>query len=219
MKDVEKNKALELRHQGHSIRNISIVLGVAKSSVSIWVRDIQLTSAQVRSLSGNGYTTAAIEKRRINRLASEERKRRIIIEAAKKDIAVASLYELKLMGTMLYWAEGGKTQRTVRFSNGDPKMIQIMMKFFRLVCKVPEHKLRGYIHIHPHLDHVQAEKYWSDVAGIPVGQFFKTYRKINISSKNKRKTLPYGVLDIYILDTKLFLTITGWAEEIFNKNS
>lgn len=219
MKDVEKTKALKLRSQGHSIREISSTLGVAKSSVSVWVRDIVLTNEQVQSLKGKGYTNVAIEKRRASRLTSEEQKRRIIIDSAKKDIVSTSLYELKLMGTMLYWAEGGKTQRTVRFSNGDPKMIQIMMKFFRLVCMVPEHKLRGYIHIHPHLDHIKSEEYWSDITGIPVNQFFKTYRKINISSKNKRKTLPYGVLDIYILDTKLFFTITGWADEIFNKNS
>lgn len=116
---------------------------------------------------------------------------------------------------MLYWAEGGKTQRMVRFSNGDPEMIKIMMAYFRNICDVDESKFRGYIHIHPHLDFRNAEKYWSNVTDIPLGQFFKTYRKQNRSSLNKRNTLPNGVLDIYVLDTELFLKITGWARGIF----
>jgi len=119
------------------------------------------------------------------------------------------------MGTMLYWAEGGKTQRMVRFSNGDPEMIKIMMAFFRRVCNVPEEKFRGYIHIHPHLEHTSAETYWSSITGIPLSQFFKTYRKPNKSSQNKKDSLPNGVLDIYVLDTSLFLKITGWARGVF----
>lgn len=110
---------------------------------------------------------------------------------------------------MLYWAEGGKTQRPVRFSNGDPEMIKIIMHFFRTACEVPESKFRGYIHIHPHLDHIKAETYWSEVSGIPFGQFFKTYRNKNKSSQNKRNSLPYGVLDVYVLDTQLFYKIQG----------
>ena len=90
------------------------------------------------------------------------------------------------------------------------------MQFFRIVCEVPEYKFRGYIHIHPHLDHLAAEQYWSDVCGIPRDQFFKTYRKPNKSSQSKRDTLPNGVLDVYVLDTKLFFIITGWAQGIFD---
>ncbi len=117
---------------------------------------------------------------------------------------------------MLYWAEGGKTQRLVRFSNADPEMIKIMMTFFRKICLVPEVKFRGYIHIHPHLKHEEAEKYWSAVSKIPLEQFFKTYRKPNKSSQNKKDSLIYGTFDIYVLDTELFLKITGWAKGIFS---
>jgi transposase len=43
MKALEKNKAISLRRQGHSIKDISKELGVAKSSVSLWVRNVELT--------------------------------------------------------------------------------------------------------------------------------------------------------------------------------
>ncbi|NCO15578.1 hypothetical protein GW816_01870 [Candidatus Wolfebacteria bacterium] len=117
---------------------------------------------------------------------------------------------------MLYWAEGGKSIRgIVRFSNSDPEMIKIIMAFFRKICRVPEEKFRGYIHIHPHLDYKKAEKYRSSIANIPLSKFYKTYRKMNRFSKNKKDNLPFGTFDVYILSTELFLKISGWARGIF----
>jgi len=104
----------------------------------------------------------------------------------------------------------------VCFSNGDPRMIKIMMLFFRKICLVPEEKFRGYIHIHSHLDHENAEQYWSEIADIPVTQFFKTYRRTT-SGHTGKNSLPYGVMDIYVLDSGLFLKISGWAAGIFEK--
>jgi len=212
----EKEKAIGLRLRGRSIKEIAKQLNVAKSSVSLWVRDIKLTPVQLNKLAEKSHTIVAIEKRRATRLNNERAKRQVVLDLAEKEIKKLSLKDLWLIGVMLYWAEGGKTQRgLVRFSNGDPEMIKIMMVFFRRVCKVPEEKFRGYIHIHPHLDHKKAEKYWAAIMGISLKKFFKTYRKVNTSSKNKKDSLPFGVLDIYICDTKLFLKISGWAKGIF----
>ena len=212
----KKEKAIKLRHKGLAINEIAKILKVAKSSVSMWVRDVKLKPGQIDILINNKYKKAVVEKRRMSRLFNEDAKRQIIINAAKKDIKKLSEKELWLIGVMLYWAEGGKTQRLVRFSNGDPEMIKIMMAFFRRICKVPEEKFRGYIHIHPHLDNIKAEKYWSSITRIKLKKFFKTYRKNNISSQNKKDTLPFGVMDIYICDTELFLKISGWAKGIFS---
>lgn len=212
----EKEEAIKLRNKGLSIKEIAQRIGVAKSSVSLWVRNVELNLEQIERLSKRVSGIRVIEKRRKTRLENEKAKRQIILDKAEKQIKKISQKELWLMGVMLYWAEGGKTQRgLVRFSNGDPEMIKIIMAFFREVCRVPEEKFRGYIHIHPHLDHKKAEKYWATVTGIAQSKFFKTYRKINISSKNKRDSLPLGVFDIYICDTELFLKISGWAKGIF----
>jgi len=216
MKKLEKEKAIHLRLQGRSLNEIRRVLSVSKSSVSIWVREVELSEKQKTLLSTKGFSREAIERRRTSRLANEKHKRDIVIKEARSSIPKISKDNLWLIGTMLYWAEGGKTQRMVRFSNGDPAMIKIMMTFFRQVCKVPESKFRGYIHIHPHLDHKGAERYWSKISEIPLQQFFKTYRKPNKSSQSKKNSLPHGTFDIYVLDTRLFFQIVGWAEGIFS---
>ena len=194
-----------MRFLGCSLNEIQERLGIAKSSISLWVRDVELTPEQKKELSRKGIQKGVIEQRRATRLKNESAKRQVVIDAAKKEIQKISKRELWLIGVMLYWAEGGKTRKgMVRFSNSDPEMIKIMMAFFRKVCNAPKEKFRGYIHIHPHLNHKKAEKYWSSISKIPLSKFYKTYRKMNRSSKNKKDNLPFGTLDVYVLSTEIF---------------
>ncbi|HEX9721750.1 MAG TPA: hypothetical protein VGA53_00640 [Candidatus Paceibacterota bacterium] len=214
MKTKEKNLAIKLRRQGYSINDIYRKLGVGKGSVSLWVRNIPLTEDQKQELSARGTKKAIIEKRRTTRLSNESARRQKIVDGAKKEIIRLSKNHLFLIGVALYWGEGGKTKGIVRFSNSDPHMIQVMMNFFKQICKVPEERFRGYIHIHPHLDHKEAERYWSQVSGIPLERFYKTYRKPNKASTNQKDSLPFGTFDVYICSTELLLKLKGWTEKI-----
>lgn len=217
MKIIEREKARALRRQGKSIGQIAKEANLSKSSVSIWVRDIVLTKAQRNKLSAKGRSVESIEKRRRSRLINEAAKRKVIIDKAQNDIKNISLDNLKLIGAMLYWGEGSKTGNwSVRIANSDPAIIRVMMRFFREVCLVKENKFRAHIHTFQNADVKGAEKYWSEVSGIPREQFNKTYVKPSSASLQKRKTLPFGTLDVYVHDTKLFLTIIGWIERIKN---
>ena len=175
MKQREQAIALRLRKKGYSLNAIQKIIKTSKSSISLWVRAIKLNPEQKKRLKFNQLKKEVIEKRRKTRLANSAKIRNEIIEKAKAGIRTLSLGELKIIGCSLYWAEGGKTQRNiVRFSNGDPEMISLMMIFFRNVCGVNEKKFRGYIHIHPHLNVKAAEQFWSKISKIPSKQFFKT---------------------------------------------
>jgi len=212
----EKKLARKLRKQGWSINEIYRKLGVAKGSVSLWVRDIELTKKQKQELSKKGVKKEVIEKRRETRLKRENAKRQIIIDKARKEINNLSKKELKLIGAALYWAEGSKSQRgTVQFSNSDPKSVQVMMRFFKEICEVPKGKFRGHIFLHPHLNTERAEKYWHNISGIPLNQFYKTSKQQSKASKGKKDTLPFGTFSIQICSTELFLKIKGWIEKLY----
>lgn len=49
-KPLERAEARRLRAEGMSVRDIAARLGVAKASVSVWVRDVALTDAQHSAL-------------------------------------------------------------------------------------------------------------------------------------------------------------------------
>lgn len=215
MKVFEKQKAIALRHEGRSIKEIARIIGVSKASVSVWVRDVVLNRKQLGFLKIKGFSSELVERRRRTRLVNEQAKRDKIANLAQKDIRNISLRDLRLIGLCLYWGEGGKThQGSARISNSDPAVIKVMMRFFREICMVEEKKFRGHIHIHSHLGTEKAEKYWSGVSGIPRTQFFKTYTKPSIASKNKKDSLPYGTFDIYVCNTVLFLQIIAQIEKI-----
>jgi hypothetical protein len=215
MKYIEKQKAIELRRNGESIKQIAKILGVAKASVSVWVRKVPISLKQKKKLSSNGQSPTVVERRRNSRIRNEEGKRRVVIDCAGRDIKSISQEELKIIGSIFYWAEGGKTKRSMaRVANSDPIMVKLMMRFFREVCEVKESKFRCHIHTHSHLNVSKCLSYWSEVTNIPISQFYKTYAKPSIASKGKKDSLPFGTLDVIICDTNLFLRIMGWIEKI-----
>jgi len=49
-KTEEREKAVLFRESGKSIKNISDILGVSKSTVSVWCQGVKLTSIQIKKL-------------------------------------------------------------------------------------------------------------------------------------------------------------------------
>lgn len=218
MKKAEKDSARILRHRGYSMNQIVSELGVAKSSVSLWVRDIELSDTHRAGLSARGRSVESIERRRISRLANERARRSIVFKAAAESILSFTEEQIFLIGLGLYWGEGSKTSRgSASFFNSDPRSIQIMMRFYKEIGEVPDLKFRGHIFLHPHLDSSKAEEYWSKISGIPLSQFNKTTMQHNRASKGKKDSLPLGTFAITVHDTNLYLRIMGWLEGIYVK--
>ncbi len=208
MKLKEKIKAIELRKKGKSYSEILKQISVSKATLSIWLRDIKLTSEQKRKLyfklrQQNAYKGAkANQQKRIERT-------NLIIKEAKKETKLLMKNSLFLSGLMLYWAEGTKRREELNFSNSDPQMIKLMMEWFRKICIVPEEKFRIKLYIHNLHSRKNIEKYWSDVTGVPLSQFQKTYIKPN-SLGHRRNILYDGTCAIRIGNKDLFRKIKGW---------
>ncbi|MBI5406011.1 hypothetical protein HY972_03195 [Candidatus Kaiserbacteria bacterium] len=200
------------------MNEIARILGVAKDSVSLWTGDIELTSRQKQKLSEHGRSVESVERRRLARLTNERARRRTYFEEWITKIERVSKNELFFLGTALYWGEGSKTNRgTVNFTISDPQSIQIMMRYFKEWCNVPDLKFRGHVILHPHLDAQKAERYWSRISGIPITRFHKTSTQHNKASQNKKDSLPLGTFSIGIYDTILYLRLMGWMQGMYNR--
>ncbi len=215
MRTQEQKQAKELRRQGHSVRSIAAITGCAKGSVSRWVRDIALADEQIEKLRSNQDRGRALAAQHPNSPRQVWARIRLQAATAAKSQIAESCSEdtLKILGAGLYWAEGYKAGDTqVNFSNADPTMIRLMMRFFRKICQVPESKFRGIVHIHPHQDAEKARSFWSEVSGIPQSQFHRTQFAVSRAGQQKRDTLPLGTFRIVISDTRLQCNIKGWIE-------
>lgn len=215
MKIKEKNAARLLRSKGWSLRTIAAKIKCSKSSVSKWISDIELTNEQIEKLKSNQDKGRAKAAKHPN--SSKQKWANIrngIIASSQKEISVKySNKILKIVGAALYWAEGYNASRNaIVFANTDPRMIKLIMLFFREICKVPEEKFRAKIFIHPHLNAKEAEKYWSNVSGISIAQFNKPLLAVSKASLRKRDTLPFGTFSIMIGDVYVCSKIKGWIQ-------
>src|SRR3989338_8119558 len=128
-----KIKARELRQEGLSILDIARRFNVAKSTVSLWCRDILLTEEQKETLLKNKFWAGSA-----GRLLGAEtnRRKRIKVIAESKAWAHSVLgpmnrRDLFIAGVALYWAEGSKTDRRFIFVNSDPAMILLMYNWLK----------------------------------------------------------------------------------------
>jgi len=219
MKVIERKHARELRLKGWSLRAIASKVKCSKGTISKWISDIQLTSAQIARLKDNQDKGRAIAARHPNSSKAKwEKIRNDMRGAARRDIPKTCSKELlNIVGAALYWAEGYNASRnSIIFANTDPRMIKLMMLFFRKVCKVPEPKFRGKVFIHPHLNVKAAEKYWSEISKISPKQFNKPLLAVSRSSQGKRDTLPLGTFSIIIGDVYTCSKIKGWIDGLSN---
>lgn len=207
MKFDEKLLAIKLRKQGLSYASIKKEVNVSRSTLSLWLRDIKLSDVQQKKLyqgqaAGRYKGAKSQQQRRIKREVS-------IILGGKIEFEHLLVNSLFLIGLALYWAEGDKRQIRVKFTNSDETMIQIMMKWFREVCNVPESKFRIALHIHNLHSRKDAQRYWSRLTGVPLTQFHKVVIK-ETTLFQRGNVLYNGTCGIYIHDRALFRKIVGW---------
>jgi hypothetical protein len=213
-KETNKNLARRLRQKGKSYSEILKLVKISKSTLSLWLRDIPLSEKQKRKLEGRTKSrysgSKARQQARIN-LTKE------IIENSKRESNNLLKDKLFLSGLMLYWAEGTKRgEEMVNFSNSDPNMIKLMMRWFREICKVEKERFRIQMHIHSLLNQKDIKDYWSNLTGIPLKQFHKLMVK-KTSLSHRKNILYYGTCCIRVCDKNLFRKIMGWKIGVLEK--
>jgi predicted transcriptional regulator len=226
----DKVIAIKLRKSGKSYSQINRLLGVPKSTLSYWLKDLVISKIAQGKINKRAYEKSikSLIKRNKNQTFLARERAEKIKKEAKQEFLKFFKDPLFIAGVSLYWAEGykkgahGSKWKSVDFANSDPEMIKIMMKFFRKFCEVEENRFRIQLISHPNINLNKAIEFWSIKTNISRKQFIKTSSKISIYSKGKRdkKTLTNGTVHIRISDVKLFFRIIGWIEGLkdFLKN-
>src|SRR3989338_11449015 len=132
------DEAIALRKQGLSYPEISRKLDVSKSTLSIWLRSLPVVLGRERLMPSEVFRTQGqrLHAKRLGQIAS-------MTNQACQEVGALSLRELKMLGAMLYWAEGTKDPKTepVTISNSDPALVRFALRWLREVCRVPDRKI------------------------------------------------------------------------------
>jgi transcriptional regulator with XRE-family HTH domain len=166
-KTVEHQRARELRAESWTVQEIADELGVARSSVSIWVRDVVFEpKPRQRPVFRN---PSSLHLKKLAEIESADAWARTCVEALCEDAFFAA-------GIALHAGEGSRADRTVKFANTDPLMVSFFCRWLRKYFRVDESRLRVAVYLHDGLDLDAAESHWSRLTGIPRQQFRAAYR-------------------------------------------
>jgi hypothetical protein len=150
-----------------TLLDIATELGVAKSSVSLWVRDVPFTPSKRR------YGPRTRPNKLMQRKADEIDE---MLEAGRQRIRQLSEREFLMAGAALYAGEGAKRDRLVVFTNSDPRLIVFFLAWFRKFFEIDESRLKLRLYLHEGLDLHATVEFWAATASIPSSRFYKPYR-------------------------------------------
>lgn len=218
----EHQEAIALRKQGKSYSEILSVIPVSKSSLSLWLRAVNLTKQQLAALLSRkkaGQIKGGLAKRK-----SRESQERVIINIAAREIKKVSRRELWLLGIIAYWCEGSKQKEEnisqgVIFVNSDPFLLRLFIKWVKEFCFVKDKDIIYTLYIHETGNIAVALDYWSKTLGIKVEDLGKiSIKKHNVLTKRKNRGKNYhGLIRISIRkSTNLNRKIRGWVMGINN---
>lgn len=223
-KDDVRDKARVLREEGLGYEDIALQLGVSKSSVSLWVRDMprpaRLSHEECKKRAAEGarrYWEAERPAREARLLA--------ISAAAAAEIGSLSDREVLVVGAMAYWCEGAKNKpyrktNRVSFINSDPDLVRFFLRFLD-VAGVEQNRLTFRLQIHQSAQVQVAERFWLTITGAEHHQFLRPVLKRH-NPKTIRKNSGddyHGCLRIDVQrSSHLYRQIEGWARAAMRRD-
>ncbi|WP_433341527.1 hypothetical protein [Streptomyces sp. CA-253872] len=194
-----RDRARELRLKGWTYDRIAKEVGCAKSSVSLWVRDLPKPARDVAAHMDHMRSV------RLRSLAEDEKAHREAVQQAREHAEALSDEQLRAIGVALYWAEGSKSKehdprRCVQFVNSDPNVILVFLRWLEL-NDVTRDRWRLHVAIHETADAEHAKAFWAALTGVPAGDFNRTTIKRHNPRTNRKNTAENyrGCLVIYVL--------------------
>jgi transposase len=221
-KDDLHAKARQLREQGLGYNQIAAELGVSKSSVSLWVRDLprpeRLSYEECCRRVAEGVRRYWAAERPVR-----EAQREATRAAAAAEVGKLTQRELLAVGAIAYWCEGAKNKPYYRhdrvsFMNSDPGLITLFLRFLD-AAGADRNMIVYRVCIHETADVTGAERFWLEVTGAEPEQFRKpTIKRHQPQTVRKNVGVDYrGCLRVDVRrSTDLYRRIEGWARAAMN---
>ncbi len=183
-----KSKAVAFRKQGNSIRDIETSLGIPRSTLSGWFKNIKLNTSQYKILE-NKHKKALIKARKgavvwhnqqkLYRLKSAENEADITLSKINTN---QEIIELGL--AFLYLGEGFKKSPRTGMGNSDPLILKFFLKIMLSIYKIEMGKIRFDLHIRADQNPDKLKRYWAKELKAPLDRF----KSVSIDKRTIGKT-------------------------------
>lgn len=209
-----KKRVLELGALGKTYAQIQKKYPVPKSTLSYWFSRVGKKQDRTRQLAHLSLARIASAKVKNQQKASrikeaDDAARRIAARVPILQEAVG-----KALLAMLYWAEGGKTDGAMKFTNTDPELILLFISLLRENYEINESRLRVGLLVHYYHNRNQTRQFWSEKLQIPATQFWKIYLKPRSGKKKNYKRNFYGICNLHYSSSAIQRELIALGKEI-----
>ncbi len=208
-------KALEMRKRGMSYSIIQNELGIPKSTLSNWLRDMPYHPNEIvlgRIKAGQGKIGLKRHEQRLDEIE-------MLRNQGVDEVGRLTKRDLWMVGLGLWIGEGSKTIEQIRLVNSDPIVVRLFIRWLREICKLDNSNITLAMHLYPDSDEEKSKKYWARITGLPLSQFRKTQidRRLN-KQRSKAGKLSHGTLHITVASkgnadrgVRLHRRMMGWV--------
>lgn len=206
------NQALEFRKRGFTYSEIAKIVGVSKSTVSLWCATKQFSKR--------------VKEENVRKAARDNTKRMVLLNKARKSERTARYAEavrsaeteykhyrhspLFIAGIMLYVSEGDTVHpHLVRLAGPRMDLHKIFFRFLGEFLGVERGQIKFWLLLYPDLEESRCVRDWSKKLGLAPNQWYKNQVIIGRSTK---RTLHNGVGNTIIGNTVLKKKLMRWIE-------
>ncbi len=188
-----KKRAIQLRKRGLSIKQIEDRLGIARSTLSGWFRDIKLTEEQKDKLIKRWQEGLVKARKKAVQWHNSEKNKRLI-KAEQEAIQVVKNINpknrniLDLALAMLYLGEGIKKSEETGMGNSDPLILKIFLYILRKNYNTDIKKIRCELHLRADQNPQKLKRFWAKELNLPI----KNFKYVHLDERTIGiKTYPY----------------------------
>ena len=194
-----REKAIQLRLQGKTYGQIKRELGLAKSTLSDWLRNLPLDQEQIKLLAKNKELAKDIRIEIFRTTFKNKRLKKLksVLEKQSKELLPLSKKELFLAGIFLYWGEGDKKHGRISISNTDPRVVKFSLYWMIKILKIPKNVIKANLHLYKDMNVQEAIEFWSQELNLPKEQFRKPYIKKTNREGLTYKSFGHGTCRLY----------------------
>lgn len=221
-----KEQAIASRRQGFSIGKIENSLGVPRSTLSGWFKNVELNKKQKEKILKEWKKTLA-ESRKKAVIWHNTQKRKRIKEAEKSaektlaDIDTNNHVVLELSLAILYLGEGSKRNTETAIGSSDPKILKFFLAILKKLYNIDITRVNCELSLRADQNPLKIKRYWAKTLGLSISNFKQT----NIDKRTKGvATYPYykGVCNLrcgnVAIQRKLIFLANSFCEKIISEN-
>lgn len=176
----QKSIAIHRRKKGTSIVVIEKELGIPRSTLSGWFKDVVLSSTAKHKLEMSRIEALRQAQRKGSQYHRDQKEQRILLsklaaEKVARRLTSEKSDTLELALSMLYFGEGAKNEKGLVLGNSNPDILLFFLSALRLLYGIDESRIRCQLNLRADQIIITEIAYWSNILTLPKKCFSRAY--------------------------------------------